>query len=207
MGILNVTPDSFSDGGSYVDPDIAVKAALRLIDEGAHIIDIGGESTRPGADEIDIKTEITRTVPVIMGLREALRDRLTALIAAEQADEVPAEDSFAALFENLPEDGWEDLLREVEARVTALLAPAGQGAFTLSRGTQGAVNYVFTQGESENTGLPVPTPEAEEVATETQAEIDDLLADTAARIEDPKADHDKAADLLAARLSLFLPRR
>ena len=74
MGILNVTPDSFSDGGHYDSYDLAVKQALALLDQGAEIIDIGGESTRPGAAEVDIKEEVRRTVPVIMALREATRD-------------------------------------------------------------------------------------------------------------------------------------
>jgi len=74
MGILNVTPDSFSDGGHYDSYDLAVKQALKLLDEGADIIDIGGESTRPGAIEIDVTEEVRRTVPVIMALREATRD-------------------------------------------------------------------------------------------------------------------------------------
>ncbi len=74
MGILNVTPDSFSDGGRYDGLELAVKHALSLIDQGADIIDIGGESTRPGAVEIDVAEEIQRTVPVIMALREAVRD-------------------------------------------------------------------------------------------------------------------------------------
>lgn len=74
MGILNVTPDSFSDGGRNADLESAVKKALSLIDEGADIIDIGGESTRPGATEISIKDEIQRTVPVIAALRESMRD-------------------------------------------------------------------------------------------------------------------------------------
>ncbi|WP_026941932.1 dihydropteroate synthase [Hellea balneolensis] len=74
MGILNVTPDSFSDGGHYDSYDLAVKQALTLLDEGADIIDIGGESTRPGAEEVDVIEEVRRTVPVIMALREATRD-------------------------------------------------------------------------------------------------------------------------------------
>ena len=74
MGILNVTPDSFSDGGRFDDLDGAVKHALRLIDEGADIIDIGGESTRPGAEEISVPEETQRVLPVIMALREAVRD-------------------------------------------------------------------------------------------------------------------------------------
>ena len=76
MGILNVTPDSFSDGGHYDSYDLAVKQALALLDQGADIIDIGGESTRPGAVEVDIKEEVRRTVPVIMALREATRDHI-----------------------------------------------------------------------------------------------------------------------------------
>lgn len=69
MGILNVTPDSFSDGGLHNSPDIAVAYALSMIDDGASIIDIGGESTRPGYEKVDIKTELQRTIPVIEELR------------------------------------------------------------------------------------------------------------------------------------------
>lgn len=76
MGILNVTPDSFSDGGRFGSLEMAVKGALDLIDQGADIIDIGGESTRPGALEIDVAEEIERTVPLIFALREATRDHL-----------------------------------------------------------------------------------------------------------------------------------
>lgn len=75
MGILNVTPDSFSDGGRYADTELAVRRALALMDDGADIIDIGGESTRPGAATIDAAEEVRRTVPVIMALREATRER------------------------------------------------------------------------------------------------------------------------------------
>ena len=74
MGILNVTPDSFSDGGRYDTLDAAVQQALELIDQGADIIDIGGESTRPGAVQISVKEEVRRTVPVIIELRDATRD-------------------------------------------------------------------------------------------------------------------------------------
>ncbi len=68
MGVVNVTPDSFSDGGAYCDPGHAIDHALRLVDEGASIIDIGGESTRPGADPVDPDTELSRVLPVIKGL-------------------------------------------------------------------------------------------------------------------------------------------
>ena len=70
MGILNVTPDSFSDGNQYLDADKAVKRALEMIAEGADIIDIGGESTRPGAKNVNAKTEIERVIPIIKKLRE-----------------------------------------------------------------------------------------------------------------------------------------
>jgi len=72
MGILNITPDSFSDGGKYVDPEMAVAHGVKLAGEGADIIDIGGESTRPGALRVSLEEEIERVVPVVRGLRRAL---------------------------------------------------------------------------------------------------------------------------------------
>lgn len=73
MGIVNVTPDSFSDGGRFLDTGRAVEHALRLVEEGADILDIGGESTRPGADPVDEAEELRRVVPVIRSLRQATR--------------------------------------------------------------------------------------------------------------------------------------
>lgn len=70
MGILNVTPDSFSDGGNFFDPNLAVEYALQMIDNGADIIDVGGESTRPGAVELSCEEEVSRVVPVITKLRK-----------------------------------------------------------------------------------------------------------------------------------------
>lgn len=70
MGILNVTPDSFSDGGEYVAVETALEQALRMIDEGADIIDIGGESSRPGAEPVATDEELKRVVPVIKAIRE-----------------------------------------------------------------------------------------------------------------------------------------
>ena len=70
MGILNVTPDSFSDGGRFAFKDTAVKKALELVKEGADIIDIGGESTRPGAGPVDAEEEINRVIPVVKELRK-----------------------------------------------------------------------------------------------------------------------------------------
>jgi dihydropteroate synthase len=69
MGVLNVTPDSFSDGGSFFDAENAVEHGLRMAAEGAHIVDIGGESTRPGAEAVTPEEELRRVMPVIEQLR------------------------------------------------------------------------------------------------------------------------------------------
>lgn len=69
MGIVNVTPDSFSDGGRHAGTKAAVEHGLRLAEQGADILDVGGESTRPGAEPVDAAAEIARVVPVIEGLR------------------------------------------------------------------------------------------------------------------------------------------
>ncbi len=71
MGIVNVTPDSFSDGGQFLDPQKAIDHGLRLAEDGADILDIGGESTRPGSQSVSAEEERERVVPVIRGLRDA----------------------------------------------------------------------------------------------------------------------------------------
>ena len=65
MGILNLTPDSFSDGGNFMDTNLAVEKALQMVNEGAQIIDLGGESTRPGSEPVSVKEEINRVIPII----------------------------------------------------------------------------------------------------------------------------------------------
>ncbi|GFD77373.1 dihydropteroate synthase [Tenacibaculum sp. KUL118] len=79
MGILNVTPDSFSDGGKHADVNQALEHALRMVDEGASFIDIGGESTRPGAPEVSLQEELDRTIPVI----EAVAKRAKCVISID----------------------------------------------------------------------------------------------------------------------------
>ncbi|HEY6144938.1 MAG TPA: dihydropteroate synthase [Solirubrobacterales bacterium] len=71
MGVVNVTPDSFSDGGLYLDPEAAFAHGRELVEAGADILDVGGESTRPGAEPVDAEEELRRVVPVIQELSEA----------------------------------------------------------------------------------------------------------------------------------------
>lgn len=79
MGIVNITPDSFSDGGRWASPDAAIDHALRLADEGADILDLGAESTRPGSDPVPVEEELSRLMPVL----EALAGRTRALISVD----------------------------------------------------------------------------------------------------------------------------
>lgn len=74
MGILNVTPNSFSDGGDYLSEKLAVDHGLAMIDDGAHIIDIGGESTRPGSKGVTLEEELNRVIPIIEGIRKVNQD-------------------------------------------------------------------------------------------------------------------------------------
>ena len=73
MGILNTTPDSFSDGGRFLDPDAAVAHGLALVAEGADVVDVGGESTRPGAAAVEVDEELARVVPVVARLAPHVR--------------------------------------------------------------------------------------------------------------------------------------
>ncbi|MGI6711980.1 MAG: dihydropteroate synthase [Bacillota bacterium] len=92
MGIVNVTPDSFSDGGKYYQIDRAVEHALQLVEEGADIIDIGGESTRPGSEEISAEEELSRVLPVVKALVPQIKvpvsiDTYKAAVAEQVLDE------------------------------------------------------------------------------------------------------------------------
>ena len=72
MGVLNVTPDSFSDGGEFLEADRATERGLQMAEEGAHIIDVGGESARPGSEPVTVEEELQRVIPVIQNLRPKL---------------------------------------------------------------------------------------------------------------------------------------
>src|SRR5437868_2948044 len=92
MGILNITPDSFSDGGVHFDHSKAVHAALQMEEDGAAVVDIGGESTRPGAEEVSADVEIERVVPVI----EQIRERSDVPISIDTRKAVVAEAALQA---------------------------------------------------------------------------------------------------------------
>lgn len=93
MGALNVTPDSFSDGGDFFSPEGAAARAAAMLDEGAHIIDVGGESTRPGSDPVPPEEEARRVVPVI---QKILAERPDALISIDTYRSATAEAALEA---------------------------------------------------------------------------------------------------------------
>ncbi len=92
MGILNVTPDSFSDGGDFISPDSAISHAEQMLLEGADIIDVGGESTRPGADAVSEQEELERVIPVI----EAITQRIPAIVSIDTSKPVVMREAVAA---------------------------------------------------------------------------------------------------------------
>ena len=85
MGVLNVTPDFFSDGGAFAEPDEAIRHGLRMVSEGAEVLDIGGESTRPGASPVPADEELDRVLPVINGLRATGGDFLISIDTSKAA--------------------------------------------------------------------------------------------------------------------------
>ncbi len=118
FGILNVTPDSFSDGGDFLDPEAAARQAELLIDEGAHVVDVGGESTRPGSDPVSEEEELRRVVPVVRKILEARPETVVSV------DTYRARTAGAAL------DAGARVVNDVTAlrgdpRMAALVADAG----------------------------------------------------------------------------------
>ncbi|MDQ4070823.1 MAG: dihydropteroate synthase [Actinomycetota bacterium] len=112
MGVLNVTPDSFSDGGRWLDRDAAVAHGLRMVEEGADIIDVGGESTRPGAQAVPLGEELRRVLPVI----EALATHTRVSVDTRKAE--VAEAAIAA---------GATLVNDVSASLAPVAAQAGPG--------------------------------------------------------------------------------
>ncbi|HVP63131.1 MAG TPA: dihydropteroate synthase [Myxococcaceae bacterium] len=121
MGVVNVTPDSFSDGGRHLEREAAVQHALALVEAGADLLDIGGESTRPGAGEVPIQVELERVLPVIQALRAATGVPLS--IDTRKAEVArQALDAGAVLVNDVSGLGHEAALGTVVARAGATLA-------------------------------------------------------------------------------------
>ena len=153
MGVLNVTPDSFSDGGSFASVEAAVSHGLRMIEEGAALIDVGGESTRPGAQAVGAEEEIRRVVPVI----EALAARTQVPISVDT--------SKAAVMTAAVRSGA-SMINDVRA----LRQP---GALDAAANTQAAICLMHMQGEPR-------TMQADPRYGEVVAEVRDFLRERAA---------------------------
>lgn len=101
MGILNTTPDSFSDGGKYYSANSAVEYALEMIDDGSDIIDIGGESTRPGSEPVSLDEELKRTIPVIKKIKSLRKDILISIDTTKSEVAEQALDSGASIINDI----------------------------------------------------------------------------------------------------------
>ncbi len=127
MGILNITPDSFSDGGRFIGKDAAVKQARSMLTAGAVILDIGGESTRPGADEVSVQQELDRVLPVI----ETIRSELDCVISIDTCKTQVMKEAVAA---------GADIINDIKA----LLDP---GAVEVAVAAQVPVCLMHMQGQ------------------------------------------------------------
>jgi dihydropteroate synthase len=146
MGVLNVTPDSFSDGGQYRDADAAVSHGLRMVEEGAAIIDVGGESTRPGANPVNAEEEIRRVVPVI----EKLRGKTDAIISVDTSKPQVMRAAAAA---------GAGMINDVRAL-------SEEGALEAAAATQCAVCLMHMQGDPRSMQL---APHYDDVVNEVNA--------------------------------------
>jgi dihydropteroate synthase len=127
MGVINVTPDSFSDGGRFASSEAAVEHALRMVDEGARLIDVGGESTRPGAQSVAAAEEIRRVVPVIEAL--AARTQVAISIDTSKPEVMTA------------------AVRAGAGMINDVRALREPGAIEAAAGTEAAICLMHMQGE------------------------------------------------------------
>jgi dihydropteroate synthase len=151
MGVLNVTPDSFSDGGRFLSPSAAIAHGRRLVEEGAALVDVGGESTRPGAEPVSVEEELARVVPVLEGLADL----------PLSIDTSKAEVARAAL----------ELGAELVNDVTALRADPDLAGVVAERG--GYVCLMHMQGEPRTMQL---APRYEDVVSEVKAFLEERAA-------------------------------
>lgn len=148
MGILNVTPDSFSDGGRYADINAALKRADEMIAEGADVIDIGGESTRPGSKRVSADEEISRVVPVI----EAISKRLDVPVSIDTSKSAVANaavDAGAEIINDISGLRFDEAIAEVAARhKTGLVLMHSRGEFETMH-SQPPVEDIITEVEKD----------------------------------------------------------
>lgn len=156
MGVVNVTPDSFSDGGLFLSPDAAVRQALRMAAEGAAIIDVGGESTRPGAEAVDAAEELDRVLPVI----EALVAELDLPVSVDTSKPEVMEAAVAA---------GASMINDV----MALRAP---GALEVAAASQAAICLMHMQGSPR-------TMQADPNYDDVVSEVHDFLSERVAACE------------------------
>jgi len=154
MGVLNVTPDSFSDGGQYLDPRVAIERGRRLIDDGAAILDIGGESTRPGASEVSEGEEMRRVMPLV----EAFADAIPVSIDTRRAGVMRAAIGAGA------------------AMINDVSAFRGEGALDAAAGSNCAVCLMHMQGQPRDM-------QREPSYGDVVAEVGSFLLDRAAAAE------------------------
>ena len=148
MGILNVTPDSFSDGGRYADINAALQRADEMIAEGADVIDIGGESTRPGSRRVSADDEISRVVPVI----EAISKRLDVPVSIDTSKSAVADaavDAGAEIINDISGLRFDEAIAEVAARhKTGLVLMHSRGEFETMH-SQPPVEDIITEVEKD----------------------------------------------------------
>jgi dihydropteroate synthase len=144
MGILNVTPDSFSDGGRLASSEDAVRHGLRLLDEGADLLDVGGESTRPGAEPVAEEEERRRVVPVIAGVQQRRPEALVSVDTGKASVAAAALEAGAGIVNDVTAGRDPDMLPLVARREAAIVLMHMRG---LPRTMQSDTAYVHVVAE------------------------------------------------------------
>jgi dihydropteroate synthase len=160
MGIVNVTPDSFSDGGEFLDADAAIAHARLLVEEGADILDVGGESTRPGAEPVSAREELRRVLPVLAGIA-----------AADLGAEVSIDTSKAAVARAAIEAG-----ATIVNDVTALRGDAAMAGLIAERGVECCLMHMLGEPRTMQRGVGgVGGPRYKDVVDDVRAFLAERL--------------------------------
>ncbi len=155
MGVLNVTPDSFSDGGEWFDGDAAVAHGLALVDEGAHLLDVGGESTRPGAEPVAEAEELRRVLPAIEALAAAVPQAVLSVDTSKLAVARAALDAGATYVND----------------VTAFRADPGLAALVAERGARCCLMHMLGEPRTMQAD-----PRYDDVVDDVKAFLEDRMA-------------------------------